>query len=81
MSLLRILTNLIDGHPTLATASATGHIAIWDLNTQGRLMHIVKGAHNNGISAVQWIPGQPVMVTSGEDNSLKVVSSCPIPKR
>ncbi|KAL5635715.1 hypothetical protein ACGC1H_004506 [Rhizoctonia solani] len=60
-----------DGHPTLATASATGHIALWDLNAQGRLMHIVKGAHSSSISAVQWIPGQPVMVTSGEDNNLK----------
>ncbi|CAE6468709.1 unnamed protein product [Rhizoctonia solani] len=60
-----------DGHPTLATASATGHIALWDLNNQGRLMHIIKGAHSSSISAVQWIPGQPVMVTSGEDNSLK----------
>ncbi|KAF8682478.1 Utp21 protein [Rhizoctonia solani] len=66
-----ILTFHTDGHPTLATASATGHIAIWDLNAQGRLMQIVKGAHNSSISAVQWIPGQPVMVTSGDDNSLK----------
>ncbi|KAJ1309936.1 hypothetical protein OPQ81_006695 [Rhizoctonia solani] len=68
---VRALAFRIDGHPTLATASATGHIALWDLNTQGRLMHIIKGAHSSSISAVQWIPGQPVMVTSGEDNSLK----------
>ncbi|KAG9103326.1 hypothetical protein FRC06_011382 [Ceratobasidium sp. 370] len=60
-----------DGHPVLATASAAGHIALWDLNAQGRLLHILKGAHNSSISAIQWIPGQPVMVTSGEDNSLK----------
>jgi U3 small nucleolar RNA-associated protein 21 len=67
-----LFTFHIDGHPTLATASATGHIAIWDLNAQGRLMHIVKGAHSSSISAAQWIPGQPVMITSGDDNSLKV---------
>ncbi|KAG8746806.1 hypothetical protein FRC12_014216 [Ceratobasidium sp. 428] len=60
-----------DGHPVLGTASATGHIALWDLNAQGRLLHVLKGAHNSSISAIQWIPGQPVMVTSGEDNSLK----------
>jgi U3 small nucleolar RNA-associated protein 21 len=64
---------LSDGHPVLATASAAGHIALWDLNVQGRLLHIIKGVHNSSVSAVQWIPGQPVMVTSGEDNSLKVI--------
>ncbi|CAE7205857.1 unnamed protein product [Rhizoctonia solani] len=68
---VRAIAFRTDGHPTLATASATGHIAFWDLNVQGRLMHIIKGAHSSSISAVQWIPGQPVMVTSGEDNSLK----------
>ncbi|KAF8610566.1 Utp21-domain-containing protein [Ceratobasidium sp. AG-I] len=68
---VRAIAFQTDGHPTLATASATGHISLWDLNAQGRLMHIVKGAHSSGISAIQWIPGQPVMVTSGEDNSLK----------
>ncbi|KAH7340715.1 Utp21-domain-containing protein [Rhizoctonia solani] len=68
---VRAIAFRTDGHPTLATASATGHIALWDLNAQGRLMHIIKGAHSSSISAVQWIPGQPVMVTSGEDNSLK----------
>ncbi|CEL51962.1 hypothetical protein RSOLAG1IB_00499 [Rhizoctonia solani AG-1 IB] len=68
---VRAIAFRTDGHPTLATASATGHIAIWDLNAQGRLMHIVKGAHSSSISAAQWIPGQPVMITSGDDNSLK----------
>ncbi|KAG8713637.1 hypothetical protein FRC08_013011 [Ceratobasidium sp. 394] len=68
---IRSIAFRTDGHPVLATASATGHIALWDLNAQGRLLHILKGAHNSSISAIQWVPGQPVMVTSGEDNSLK----------
>ncbi|QRW15106.1 U3 small nucleolar RNA-associated protein 21 [Ceratobasidium sp. AG-Ba] len=68
---IRSIAFRTDGHPVLGTASATGHIALWDLNAQGRLLHIIKGAHNSSISSIQWIPGQPVMVTSGEDNSLK----------
>jgi U3 small nucleolar RNA-associated protein 21 len=61
----------LDGHPILASASSAGHIALWDLNNGGRLLHMVRGAHDGAITAVEWIPGQPVLVTSGEDNSVK----------
>ncbi|TFK55069.1 Utp21-domain-containing protein [Heliocybe sulcata] len=60
-----------DGHPILASASSTGHIALWDLNAGGRLLHIVRGAHDGAVTAVEWVPGQPVMISSGEDNSVK----------
>ncbi|KAJ7510043.1 Utp21 specific WD40 associated putative domain-containing protein [Mycena galericulata] len=46
-----------DGHPVLASASSAGHIALWDLNSGG--------------AAVEWVPGQPVLISSGEDNSVK----------
>ncbi|KAF9447264.1 Utp21-domain-containing protein [Macrolepiota fuliginosa MF-IS2] len=60
-----------DGHPILASASSAGHIALWDLNNGGRLLHMIRGAHNGAVTAVEWVPGQPVLVTSGEDNSVK----------
>ncbi|KAJ7444932.1 Utp21 specific WD40 associated putative domain-containing protein [Mycena latifolia] len=60
-----------DGHPVLASASSAGHIALWDLNSGGRLLHMIRGAHDGAISAVQWVPGQPVLLSSGEDNSVK----------
>ncbi|KAG5644038.1 hypothetical protein DXG03_009190 [Asterophora parasitica] len=60
-----------DGHPILASASSAGHIALWDLNSGGRLLHMIRGAHDGAISAVEWVPGQPVLITSGEDNSVK----------
>ncbi|KAJ7219436.1 Utp21 specific WD40 associated putative domain-containing protein [Mycena pura] len=60
-----------DGHPVLASASSAGHIALWDLNSGGRLLHMVRGAHDGAITAVEWVPGQPVLITSGEDNSVK----------
>lgn len=61
-----------DGHPVLATASSTGHIALWDLNANGRLLHIVRGAHDGAVTTLEWVPGQPVLLSSGEDNSVKV---------
>lgn len=65
-------TVFIDGHPILATASSAGHIALWDLNSGGRLLHLVRGAHDGAVTALEWVPGQPVLISSGEDNSVKV---------
>ena len=62
----------LDGQPILASASSAGHVALWDLNDGGRLLHLVRGAHDGAVTAVEWVPGQPVLVTSGEDNSVKV---------
>ena len=33
---------------------------------------MIRGAHDGAITAIEWVPGQPVLVTSGEDNSVKV---------
>ena len=59
----------------------TGDVTFWDLNDGGRVMGILRGAHNppsnsgavvgGGVSKVEFLPGQPVVVTSGLDNSLK----------
>lgn len=68
---IRALGFRSDGHPILATASSIGHIALWDLNAGGQLLHIVRGAHDGPVVAVEWVPGQPVMISSGEDNSVK----------
>ncbi|KZF21183.1 Utp21-domain-containing protein [Xylona heveae TC161] len=66
----------------MATAgSGNGDVTLWDLNDGGRIMGVLRGAHNppsavhggvsGGISKVEFLQGQPVMVTSGLDNSLK----------
>ncbi|KAG6036507.1 hypothetical protein E4U41_005638 [Claviceps citrina] len=67
----------------MATASqATGDITFWDLNKGGRVMGVLRSAHNppshdekrnvrGGISKVEFLVGQPVVVSSGLDNSLK----------
>jgi U3 small nucleolar RNA-associated protein 21 len=33
---------------------------------------MVRGAHDGAITALEWVPGQPVLVSSSEDNSVKV---------
>lgn len=66
----------------MATAGpGTGDVTFWDLNGGGRVMGILRSAHNppsdadtivgGGVSKVEFLPGQPVIVTSGLDNSLK----------
>lgn len=66
----------------MATAGPhNGDVTFWDLNGGGRVMGILRGAHNppsdsqatvgGGISKVEFLSGQPVIVTSGLDNSLK----------
>ncbi|KAF2865895.1 Utp21 specific WD40 associated putative domain-containing protein [Massariosphaeria phaeospora] len=66
----------------MATASReNGDITFWDLNKGGRKMGSLHGAHNpppsasggvgGGISKVDFLPGQSVLVSSGLDNSLK----------
>ncbi|KAI9721000.1 MAG: hypothetical protein M1812_002479 [Candelaria pacifica] len=66
----------------MATASlSNGDVTFWDLNEGGRVMGVLRGAHNppsrvqgavgGGVSKVEFLPGQPVLVTTGLDNSLK----------
>jgi U3 small nucleolar RNA-associated protein 21 len=66
----------------MATASNnSGDMTFWDLNDKGRKMGILRGAHNppssasggvgGGISKVEFLSGQAVIVSSGLDNSLK----------
>lgn len=61
-----------DGEPVLATGSEDGDLAFWDLNNRGRLVHLVRTAHEGGVSTVEWIPGQSLLVTSGGDNAIRV---------
>ncbi|KAG1877929.1 Utp21 specific WD40 associated putative domain-containing protein [Suillus subalutaceus] len=68
---IKALSFRSDGHPILASASSSGHIALWDLDSGGRLLHLIRGAHDGAISALEWVPGQPVLISSGEDNSVK----------
>jgi U3 small nucleolar RNA-associated protein 21 len=66
----------LDGTQILSAAASTGHIAFWDLNSGGKLLHVIRGAHEGATTGIEWIPGQPILVSSGEDNSVKVGWCC-----
>lgn len=66
----------------MATAgTGDADVTFWDLNNGGRITGILRGAHNPplsahggdsvGITRVEFLPGQGVMLTSGLDNALK----------
>lgn len=66
----------------MATSSKeSGEITFWDLNKGGRKMGTLRGAHSpppsasggvgGGISKVEFLAGQAVIISSGLDNSLK----------
>lgn len=58
-------------HAFMATASAGGDIAIWDLERRA-LFHTISGAHDAAVVSAHFLPGSPILLTSGADNSLKV---------
>ncbi|GAA6006013.1 rRNA-processing protein UTP21 [Rhodotorula paludigena] len=60
-----------DEAQTLSVASTSGHIALFDLSSQMRLLHLVRNAHEGPVGGLEWVPGQPLMVSSAGDNSLK----------
>lgn len=66
----------------MATANKEdGDITLWDLNQRGRIMGVLRGAHNppsstsggvvGGISRIEFLAGQPVIISSGLDNALR----------
>lgn len=56
----------------LVTSSSHGHFAVWNLNEGGRLLHIIREAHDLAISNLHFLPGQPVLATASGDNSIKL---------
>lgn len=58
-----------DGESHLASANLEGVIYIWDLD-KSRLFHTIKDAHRNSVSSLHYLTNQPVLISSGEDNSI-----------
>lgn len=65
----------------MATAGLeSGDVTLWDLNNGGRVMGVLRDAHNppinqelgqGGVNKIEFLVGQPVIITCGLDNSLK----------
>jgi U3 small nucleolar RNA-associated protein 21 len=61
----------MDGPPVLASSSSAGAIAMWDLNKGGTVLHVTRTAHEQGVTGLEWVQGQPLLVSSSADNSVK----------
>ena len=61
----------LDGASIMASASAIGHIAIWDLDKR-RLQSEIRDAHNGRISGLKFLSNEPLLITNSSDNSIKV---------
>lgn len=60
-----------DGPAVMVSASADGHLALWDLEERrlaGQMWH----AHTSAVSGLCMLPALPLMITSSSDNTLKV---------
>ena len=57
-----------DGFNTVASASPLDHIAVWDLDRR-RLGAVLRDAHNGAVGGMEFLSSQPLLVTSGPDNS------------
>lgn len=65
---------------TLAIATRAGSLSLFDLdaaNADGpvsgapRLLHSMQHAHDSAIGAIEFVPGQPLLISTGADNALK----------
>lgn len=59
-----------EGTPLMATGGTAGVISIWNLDSQ-TLHAIIREAHDNRLCAFEFLAGQPILVSTGYDNSIK----------
>ncbi|XP_029025336.1 WD repeat-containing protein 36 [Betta splendens] len=60
-----------DGAAVVASGSPQGHIAFWDLERR-QLVTQLRNAHSTAIAAATFLHGEPLLVTNGADNAIKV---------
>ncbi|TNN23461.1 WD repeat-containing protein 36 [Liparis tanakae] len=63
---------VINGPPVLASGSPQGHIAFWDLERR-QLVTQHRHAHKTAIAAATFLHGEPLLITNGADNAIKVI--------
>ncbi|SCU77654.1 LAMI_0A01882g1_1 [Lachancea mirantina] len=62
-----------DGSPHIAVGSTNGDLIFYDLDRKSRI-HVLKNIHREnfgGVVKATFLNGQPIIVTSGNDNQLK----------
>ncbi|RKP01985.1 hypothetical protein CXG81DRAFT_11309, partial [Caulochytrium protostelioides] len=70
LSFKNVEPNNLMTSPLLASATNDGTVFIWNLNTR-RLAHTMQAAHDASIPSMQFLNGQPLLITGGADNAIK----------
>ncbi|ETO24911.1 hypothetical protein RFI_12246, partial [Reticulomyxa filosa] len=60
-----------DGVPYMCSVGTDGNIVVWNLKER-RLQAVHRQAHNDRIVSAQFLDNEPILVTSGVDNALKM---------
>ncbi|TKC48029.1 hypothetical protein EI555_014056, partial [Monodon monoceros] len=60
-----------DGHPVMAAGSPCGHIGLWDLEDK-KLINQMRNAHSTAIAGLTFLHREPLLVTNGADNALRI---------
>ncbi|XP_051875459.1 WD repeat-containing protein 36 isoform X2 [Pristis pectinata] len=60
-----------DGFPVMAVGSHVGHIGLWDLEEK-KLISQMRETHTTAISGLTFVHGEPLLITTGEDNAIRV---------
>lgn len=61
----------VAGVPMLASADDLGDITLWDLQAK-RLIHVLHHAHDAAITSLHFLLKQPLLMSTGADNTIKV---------
>uniref|UniRef100_H3D6U4 WD repeat domain 36 n=1 Tax=Tetraodon nigroviridis TaxID=99883 RepID=H3D6U4_TETNG len=60
-----------DGPPIVASGSPQGHIAFWDLERR-QIVTQQRHVHSTAVAAATFLHGEPLLITTGADNAIKV---------
>uniref|UniRef100_A0A2K6FTJ2 WD repeat domain 36 n=1 Tax=Propithecus coquereli TaxID=379532 RepID=A0A2K6FTJ2_PROCO len=60
-----------NGHPIMAAGSPCGHIGLWDLEDK-KLINQIRNAHSTAIAGLTFLHREPLLVTNGADNALRI---------
>lgn len=60
-----------DGPPVMVSTSEIGHMAVWDIENR-RLLTQMRNIHEGAITGCSFVFQHPLLITSSNDNSLKM---------
>lgn len=59
-----------DGPPLMAAGGGAGVVTVWNLEER-RMQTIVRDAHDAPLLSLHFFPGEPLLMSSAADNSIK----------